>query len=159
MYRQGFEPPISRTAGEHYTKKILWQLLPFAIQNLNIHGLIPGRENKLKCGIIGNKLFTAFTGLPRIALASDAPWISGTCKPECLNQVGVTTYAETWLDLSIMHPERAETDISGPGFEPPISCTATAGHSTIELSRQVMLFANWNLCNMFNYTVLYSVAH
>ncbi len=54
MSRQGFEPPISCTAGEHYTKELLWQLLLFAIQNLNIHRLIPGRENKLKCGIIGN---------------------------------------------------------------------------------------------------------
>ncbi len=63
----------------------------------------------------GNKPITAFT---QIALASDAPWISGTCKAACLNHARVTTMERH--DQGHLHSllEHHETNTFRPGIEP-----------------------------------------
>ncbi len=61
-----------------------------------------------------------------------------TCKPACLNHVGVTTMER--LDQGHLHSsiKHLETDMSRLGIEPLTSCTA-GGRSAKELLQQFTL--------------------
>ncbi len=141
-----FNKAIRHTLAGIGTLKDIWTAYDVCYSELLQGCLWPSNiikywERQLKCRLIVNKLLASFT---RIALASDAPWSSGTCKPVCLNHVRVTTLE--WLDQGHLDPsvKQRKKYMFLPGFEPSIPCTAGERCSKV-LSRELILISIQNL--------------